>query len=266
MTRRPVRRAGRAPLWEQVLSDLRARLDRGEFARGFPSDRELTATYRVSRHTAREAVRHLQREGAISRERGRGSWVRPLALEQQVGPLYSLFRSIEAQGHEQRSDVLDRGVVRDARVAARLGLRADARLWHLRRVRRADGTPFAVDDIWLPERIGRTIGDVDFTRTAVYAELERLAGVRPVRGWERIRPGLPTPEQRRLLGITARAPVFVVQRSTEHARGPLEWRVTIVRGDAWAFTATWSGGGTDSGFAPEGAVRGPRRRGARRRP
>ena len=42
-------------------------------------------------------------------------------------------------------------------------------------MRRADGTPFAVDDIWLPERIGRTLGDVDFTHTAVYAELERLA-------------------------------------------------------------------------------------------
>jgi GntR family transcriptional regulator len=266
MTRRPVRRTGRAPLWEQVLSDLRARLDRGEFAEGFPSDRELTTTYRVSRHTAREAVRHLQREGAISRQRGRGSWVRPLSLEQAVGPLYSLFRSIEAQGHEQRSDVLGAGVVRDARVAARLGLRGDAALWHLRRLRRADGTPFAVDDIWLPERVARPLRDVDFTHTAVYAELERLAGVRPVRGWERIRPGLPTPEQRRLLGVGARAPVFVIQRSTEHARGPLEWRVTVVRGDAWTFTATWSGGSADSGFAPEGAVRASRGRPARRRP
>jgi GntR family transcriptional regulator len=47
------------PLWAAVLDDLRTRLARGEFAERFPTDRELTAHYGISRHTAREAVRRL---------------------------------------------------------------------------------------------------------------------------------------------------------------------------------------------------------------
>ena len=54
---------GEAPsrLWATVLADLRRRLLNGEFTDRFPTDRELTAHYGVSRHTAREAVRRLDR-------------------------------------------------------------------------------------------------------------------------------------------------------------------------------------------------------------
>src|SRR6478736_6691082 len=45
------------PLWEQLLADLRRRLDHDEFAVAFPGELALVAQYGVSRHTVREAVR-----------------------------------------------------------------------------------------------------------------------------------------------------------------------------------------------------------------
>ena len=40
------------PLWAQLETDLRRRIDAGEFADGrFPTDLELTEGYDVSRHT-----------------------------------------------------------------------------------------------------------------------------------------------------------------------------------------------------------------------
>lgn len=243
----PRRKRGE-PLWAQVLADLRLRLSRGEFREEFPTDRDLMTHYKVSRHTAREAVRHLQAEGVLARHKGRGSFVQPLVLEQQVGPLYSLFRSIEDQGHVQRSDVLSRGIRTDRDVAEQMGLKPATKFFHLRRLRRADGTPFAVDEIWLPASIAAPLAKVNFEHTAVYAELERLTGVRPVRGWERIRPALPTADERRLLGISATQPVFVVTRYTENENGPLEWRTTVVRGDAYTFTTSWTSRSTSSVF------------------
>jgi GntR family transcriptional regulator len=236
-----------------VLADIRRRLDAEEFSDGFPTDRDLMSDYGVSRHTVREAVRHLQREGLLTRHKGRGSFVQPLALEQRIGPLYSLFRSIEDQGHIQRSDVLALEKAQDPEIAERLGLSRTARLFHLRRVRRADGTPFAVDDIWLPATLAAPLLSVDFEHTGVYGELERLTDARPVRGWERIRPGMPTPEEKRLLGMPAGEAVFVVSRYTETERGPLEWRTTVIRGDAYTFTTTWSGGSVQSQFGVDTA-------------
>jgi len=245
---RPLNADAAEPLWAQLLDDLRRRIAGGEFDAGFATDRELMADYGVSRHTVREAVRHLTDDGLLSRHKGRGSFVQPLALEQRVGPLYSLFNSIEEQGHDQRSLTLAQEITQNPEVAEKLGLPRSTRLFYLRRIRRADGTPFAVDEIWLPAKVARQLVHVDFAHTSVYGQLERLAQVRPVRGWERIRPARATAEERSLLNLPASEAVFVVNRYTESADGPLEWRSTVIRGDSYTFVTTWSGDSTSSRF------------------
>lgn len=96
---------GASPLWAQVLADLRKRLTAGEFAERFPADSELVDQYKVSRHTVREAVRRLQGEGLLERRRGQGSFVVGRPIEQSMGTMYSLFRSIEETGAVQESVV-----------------------------------------------------------------------------------------------------------------------------------------------------------------
>jgi GntR family transcriptional regulator len=224
-----------------VLDDLRRRLDAGAFVTGFPTDAALMRDYGVSRHTAREAVRRLQAEGVVRRYRGRGTFVETPQVEQVVGPLYSLFRSVEEQGFEQRSRVLALEMVRDEHAATQLGVPTDGDLLHLRRVRYVGKSPLAVDNVWLPGDRCRALLAVDFTRTGLYHELERLCGVTPVSGWERLRPVLPDREQCRLLGITARQPVFLIERRSDCRDGPLEWRCTVVRGDQYSFVTRWSG-------------------------
>src|SRR5487761_1069417 len=109
------------PLWAQVLGDLRRRLASGEFGQRVPGDDELTAQYGVSRHTVREAVRRLQIEGVIERGRGRGTFVKDRIIEQPLGAIYSLFRSVEEQGFAQRSIVRQLEERLDAEAAGVLG-------------------------------------------------------------------------------------------------------------------------------------------------
>ena len=72
---KPVDRVSPLPLWAQVEADLRSRVEAGEFSEAFPTDLQLTEAYGVSRHTVREAVRHLNSTGLLKRERGRGTVV-----------------------------------------------------------------------------------------------------------------------------------------------------------------------------------------------
>jgi GntR family transcriptional regulator len=232
-------RTSALPLWAQVLADLRRRLAAGEFATSFPTDRELIATYDVSRHTAREAVRRLHGEGLLERERGRSTTVRVPSIEQPTGQLYSLFSSIEEQGFHQRSQVLALERRKDPDAARRLGLRQNANLLYLRRLRLVDETPLAVDEIWLPDTHSAALLNVDFEHTALYIELQRL-GVHPTSGWEHLQPALPDASTRRLLGLGAGQAVFVIERYTECDGAPLEWRITTVRGDQYSFVTTWS--------------------------
>ena len=228
------------PLWAQLLGILRKRVATGMYDQGFPTDGQLADEFALSRHTVRDAVRRLQDEGLISRRRGVGTFVAPPALEQQCGALYSLFRSIEAQGREQRSDVIDLSIVTDDDVAARLELDPGTELVRLERLRRVDGLPFAHDKAWLPADIARPLLDVDFSHTALYDELVRVCHIRPDAGSEWISPTIPDPAERRLLGLTARDAAYRIERVGVAAGTPIEWRYSIVRADRFSFVAHWS--------------------------
>ena len=246
------------PLWAQIMADLRVRLTSGEFADGLPAERELIEQYEVSRHTMRDAMRRLHSEGLIDRERGRGTFLRTKPIEQTAGSLYSLFRSIEDQGFEQRSDVLELDEREAPAIAGHLKLPEATRFVYLHRVRNADATPIATDEIWLPSSIATPLLGVDFQHTAVYAELDRLCGARPESGWERIHPIIPSVDERKLLDLKKQEPAFLVERSTMFANSPLEWRRTVIRGDMYTFVTEWQSplNKETSSFAPTGALPG----------
>ncbi|HUR75134.1 MAG TPA: GntR family transcriptional regulator, partial [Sporichthya sp.] len=135
---RELDRASSTPLWAQLEEDLQQRLADGAFDSAFPGEHELAEQYGVSRHTVREALRRMRATGVVDSTRGRGSSIRHGAIEQPLGALYSLFRSVEATGVEQRSKVRVLEVRRQNAVAITLGLDPEAELVFLERLRLAD--------------------------------------------------------------------------------------------------------------------------------
>jgi GntR family transcriptional regulator len=228
------------PLWAQLLADLRARAESGEFTARFPGELELVEDYGVSRHTVREALRRLRTEGLVVARRGHASYLAASRFEQPLGTAYSLFRTIEAQGVEQRSEVLRLDLVQDAEVADRLELPPRTELVVLERRRLADDEPLALDTSWLPAEVARPLLGVDFGRTALYDELARRCGVVVDGGQERIVPVVPDPAQARALGIAAGTAAFSLSRLATSQGRPVEWRRTLVRGDRYCFVASWS--------------------------
>ena len=238
MSARVLDRSGTTPLWEQLLADLRRRLDHDEFAVAFPGELALVAQYGVSRHTVREAVRRLREEGLVIAGRGRTPRrAEPSPIEQPLGEIYSLFTAVEATGRVQRSVVRTLDVRADGVVAARLGLEESTPLVHLERLRLADAEPLAVDRVWLPERLAAPLLDVDFARTGLYAEYATRCGVRVSGGSERIRAVVPGAAERELLGIGPGVAAFAIDRIGLADGVAVEWRHTLVRADRFSVTA-----------------------------
>ncbi len=234
-------RSNPLPLWRQLLEDLRRRLATGEFNDSFPGELALGAEYDVSRHTVREALRHLRDSGVVTASRGRTPRVTGAAeIDQPLGALYSLFSSVEAAGLDQLSIVRVLDTRADGIVAARLGLEESTPLLYLERLRRAGDEPLALDRVWLPAEVARPLLRVDFTRTALYDELSRRCDVKLVGGYEQLHAVVPTAAERRLLGIDAHTAAFAIERLGEDERGPVEWRHTLVRGDRFSVSATFS--------------------------
>ena len=228
------------PLWVQVSADLRRRCASGAFADGVPGELALCTEYDVSRHTVREALRALRSEGVILSQRGRGSVVRS-GFSQNVGAVYSLFRSVEDQGAVQTSEVLRLETTHFAPAARELGLPEDAPLIVLERLRRADGDPLAHDVSWLPVALALPLLDADFGRTALYDELGRL-GVHVDAGSERMTAMTPDDRIATLLDLDACAPTLFIERRATAAGQAVEWRQTHVRGDRFTVETDWTSG------------------------
>jgi GntR family transcriptional regulator len=231
------------PLWAQLEAELRRRLEAGEFDEGyFPTDLELTATYEVSRHTVREAVRHLNKTGVLKRERGRGTVVNRSEFEQSLGTLYSLFQSVESASVEQTSEVLNLELVTDPVAAMHLEVAEGTELVLLARLRLAGGAPLAIDRAWLPAVFAAPLLEVDWGHTALYAELAKIGAPVPNQGWERLTPVVPTPADRARLGLKKGDAAFFLERRSSRDGRPVEWRTTIIRGDRFRFVSDWSTG------------------------
>ncbi len=91
--RRP-ERGGQVPLYYQLGEILKQKLEGGAWEPGtlFPSERELEEHFGVSRAVVRPALSLLERDGAIYRRRGSGTYV---AAPKRLVPIRGLIRSLQ---------------------------------------------------------------------------------------------------------------------------------------------------------------------------
>lgn len=241
MVASPVDRRSPVPLWAQLLADLRRRVAAGEFADGFPTDEDLRQSYGVSRQTVREAARRLQADGVIVRERGRGSALAGSVLEQPLQGLYSLASTAGHLGLQERSEVLALRREEAGRSAGPLCLGATDDVVYVERLRYVGDEPLSLHRSWFPLALAAGLLGCDLSSGSLYDALASVCGVRVTGGWERIRPGIPPPDLRRLLRLPRREAVFDVERLALAGTVPAEWRESVVRGDRYSFRADWSG-------------------------
>ena len=236
-------RSSPLPLWAQIVADLRRRLLGREFEDRFPTDEELTRDYEVSRQTVREAVRHLTAEGLVVRQRGRGSSVAPPVLEQPLHSLYSVASTVRASGISERSEVLAaEGRTATAEVASQLGVRAGEEVVFIERLRFAGPEPIAWDRSWLPAHQAGALLDADLSSGGLYDLLATHCSLRITGGWERIRPVMALPDERRLLRLPAKTAAFSIERLAIAGETPVEWRCSLIRGDRYSLIAQWPAG------------------------
>lgn len=118
-----------------------------------PSERELMATYAVSRDTVRKAITSLVADGLLHKVHGRGTFVARPRLETRLH-LASFSQDMRRRGFTPSTRLLAIELARPpAEVATALGLDPEAKAWRLDRVRLADGEPIALENGWHPEAL-----------------------------------------------------------------------------------------------------------------
>ena len=197
-------------------------LGRGRFPPGalMPSEAELVAHFGVSRMTVNRALRELQAEGLIDRVQGSGTYAAQLHRVASTLTIRDLHEEIVERGHRHTSKVvLCQAEVAGAALAAQLGLKPGAAVFHSLIVHCENGIPLQCEDRYVNPACAPDYLSADFTQITPTHYLLQVAPL-----WEAqysIEASTPTAQEARLLRIRPDEPCLVIVRGTERGGVPI---------------------------------------------
>ncbi len=230
------------PLHVQLRDALVEQITSGALPAGsrIPSERELCRSYNVSRATTRRTLSQLTHEGWVYTVAGKGTYVAPNRLEQELQPITGFTDDLSRRGISVTSWVVAAASVKATdEVARHLGLVPKAPLFRLERVRIASGTPLVVQVAYLPEHLCPDLLRFDFATCSLYEVLRAEYGLRLRRGETVIKAGLATSSERRLLNGEDPLPVLRTFQTTFLDDGQaIEYCQSVFRGDLYELRTT----------------------------
>ncbi|HET8727206.1 MAG TPA: GntR family transcriptional regulator [Alphaproteobacteria bacterium] len=219
-----------SPLYRQVKQILVARIARGEWRPGtlLPSEPKIAAELGVSPGTVRKALDEMTADRLVERRQGRGTFVATTTTDSR---LFHFFKLVDAE----RSRIMP-----DSREASRetgpataeerriLKLEKGEHTVRIRRIRSLRGVDMMVETVILPlKRFPALAADREELPNTLYDFYEAKFGVTIRQVAELLRAVPATPEEAKILGLAAGAPVLEINREAfTFDEQPVEWRVS----------------------------------------
>ena len=200
----------------------------------FPTEREISQRYHVSRTTIREAINDLVRLGYLVRQQGKGTFVARSHDAFDATRLSSFTEDMSRQGLTAGSRLLSLSKESPSE-GARRHFGEVAAVWRLHRLRLADGEPIALQTSFLPaDRF--TFSEEELEDRSLYRMLAERYGVGFTTADEIISATVAIPEQAELLEVEPGAPLLCVERYAYAQTGePLEVVTIFYRADRYKF-------------------------------
>jgi GntR family transcriptional regulator, phosphonate transport system regulatory protein len=138
------RRSGIA-LWRQIADRIRVEIDAGAFEGKLSPEHELARRFGVNRHTVREAIASLVREGVLRSEQGRGTFIEARRrFAYPIGVRTRFSEGLGGQARELHGKLIEHAYAQASdQVAAALDLAAGASVLRLETLGEADGQPIS---------------------------------------------------------------------------------------------------------------------------
>ena len=167
-----VRTAGDLPTYLRISERLTRDIAAGRLEAGtrLPPERQMAADWGVSVGTLRKALAELEARGLLSRVQGSGNYVQ---AQPDVRSVYALFRLERVSGGGlPTARVLDVRRLAKPRSAPSFGPSAEAH--RIRRLRRLDDIPVALEEIWLDADAAPRLTAADLSESLYRFYADRL--------------------------------------------------------------------------------------------
>ena len=210
----PVHRQDGVALWRQIATRLQHDIGAGTYPPGgrLPTEAELSARFRVNRHTVRRALEELSRGGLVRVEQGRGSFVAEDVLEYAVEARTRFSEWIRRHNMEPSGRLLQlKETAANSHIATGLGIRSGSRVVLLERLGFADDRPVSLSQHYFPTARLRGILDALRTSPTITEALKAVGVTDYLRQVTRVTARLPNAEEAELLRMPRNRPLLVTE-------------------------------------------------------
>ncbi|MEU2434294.1 GntR family transcriptional regulator [Streptomyces sp. NPDC007861] len=237
---------------ERVREHLLGLIEAGRPGDAIPSERTLCAELGVSRPTLRTAVDELVATGQLLREQGRGTFVAPAKITQELAAEESAFAVPLASG-SWSSRILERATIQaGARIGRRLRVSPAAELVYIARLRLVDGSPMAIEHLHFPASLVPDSLTSDELETGdLYDHLREHHGVAVHQATQSIEPTVVNETEAAVLDVPVLSPALLIERLTTDTSGrPVEYVHSLYRGDRYRIVSRLALGSPGPGPRP----------------
>lgn len=228
------------PLHTQIHQELSRRIKEGDFEAGaaFPSERELSDSYSVSRMTVRQAMNSLRQEGLLYYERGVGTFVSKRKLDVHTRNLGGFSDEMRRRGMTPSSKILTLKLESPTnQIAENLGITLKDEVFRLERLRLADRRPMAYETAFLPAGLYPNLDSYDLTVNSLYGLLKHTYKTEIDHAEEVLEAECADSRLAKILDVKVNAPLLVVNRVVfTEANIAVESVRTIYRADRYRAT------------------------------
>ncbi|MFV7520835.1 GntR family transcriptional regulator [Enterobacter quasiroggenkampii] len=144
---------GNKPMYRQIADALREKISAGELKPGdaLPTESSLQEAFNVSRVTVRQALKLLTEEQIVESIQGSGTYVKEERVNYDIYQLTGFYEKLADRNVDTHSEVSIFEVLKaDAKLAEKLNISHDDKVWHVKRVRFIKQKPVNLEETWMP--------------------------------------------------------------------------------------------------------------------
>lgn len=233
----------KSPLYIQLREVIRNKIEDGEYPAGtaIPSESQLAEAYDLNPLSVRSALSALKYEGLLQSVQGKGVFVNGPKTERDLETLGGYRHTMDERSIDAHTRVLIKALRTAGPYYSRLlDLEEEDQVWFTRRVDYIHKEPVALEEIYIPEKLLPSYGDVDIELFSIY-DIFTWNGLRPTDADQTLRVLFLEPSRAKLIDLTSEDAVMELSNLTRDACGrKIEFTRNYVRPDKTEFFAHYS--------------------------
>ena len=226
-------------LYIQVFEILKKKIESGEWDidSQIPTEEELCKIYSVSKATIRAAILELVRQGYLTRQQGKGTFVCKRIIPEGLTMLTSFKELMLEAGVNFSTKILAQTVMMPIDdIDVKLNVPEDKHIIYIKRLRTVDNEPVLLQEAYIPYHLCPQLLAEDVAGNSLFELLEKKHGLTITKVKDFIEVMSVKTGEGKILGLPEASPVLLLEQHFYSGDTQIMYMRSIKRPDRFRFT------------------------------